>query len=333
MKRLINLTNFLGALLIISDSLFNFCVASELEYSELNVKCKQVCKTYSEVNLNRAICNRALNVQPRPGVYRACLNGLLIAFEHACIPTCMGESYPPNNAKHTTPGDSYNVCKSEWNRPRPNNQLPWCRRGYDVTFENVKKEIEKIAIDLREKADDILEEEESSTMMSQIVTEKRKENVNEKNEDLDGENESTNIPPQVVTNLEHNDEKESIEVNGNDEFNINTLEETIDENREVESSEIDEFITESETQEIQYEEEDGINFFDESDMKIIEEGSEAIQVDSKSEFVSTNLDKELPQSNQASLHYESNLRVVSSFARSKSLNSSIDSEIDQSREL
>jgi len=51
--------------------------------------------------------------------------------------TCTGEGYK----KSIEPGNSYNACKSEVNRPPPNNQLPWCRQGYDVTYREVTEAI------------------------------------------------------------------------------------------------------------------------------------------------------------------------------------------------
>ena len=113
------------------------------EEEVLNAQCKKLCKNYYDNELKTSICNEALNLMPRPGVYKACLNGLFVGFEHSCMPTCTGKSYEGGGKIEITPGDSYVACKSEWNRSRPNNQLPWCRKGYDATYDIVKKDMKE----------------------------------------------------------------------------------------------------------------------------------------------------------------------------------------------
>ena len=118
--------------------------AVSIDEESMNAQCKKLCKNYSDDKLTTSVCKPALNMMPRPGVYKACLNGLLVGFEHACMPTCTGKSYEGGGKKEAiTPGDSYVACKSEWNRSRPNHQLPWCRKGYDVTYETVKKDMKE----------------------------------------------------------------------------------------------------------------------------------------------------------------------------------------------
>uniref|UniRef100_A0A7S4K6S8 Uncharacterized protein n=2 Tax=Odontella aurita TaxID=265563 RepID=A0A7S4K6S8_9STRA len=103
-------------------------------------QCKKICKEFFENDLGTQLCQPALNIMPRPGVYKACINGRALGFEHACIPSCMGEK--------VVEADSFKACKSEGKRARPNHQLPWCRRGYDVTFDETKEKISNKAKEL-----------------------------------------------------------------------------------------------------------------------------------------------------------------------------------------
>lgn len=76
---------------------------------------------------------------PKPEVYNACLRGKTIGFEHACMSSCIEDT---NDARSKM--NSSNACKSMERKPLPNFQLPWCHRGYDKTFSNVKEIISDV---------------------------------------------------------------------------------------------------------------------------------------------------------------------------------------------
>ena len=123
------------------------------------------------------MCQAALHINPKPSVHKACTKGDLKGFNDVCLPACMGEPLK---------GNSYHACKAFWKAPRPNNQLPWCRRGYDQTYERVKGDIEKLAITLtRDRflgAEDVAVDEpndESLNVPKEVIIEKEEveENV------------------------------------------------------------------------------------------------------------------------------------------------------------
>lgn len=97
--------------------------------------------TKLKTELTHDVCVEASKNKAQPGVYKACKNGKLMGFEHACMPTCTGEEY---KGRDSVPGDSFNVCKSERNKPNPNNYLIWCRRGYDTTFNDAMNAVIEI---------------------------------------------------------------------------------------------------------------------------------------------------------------------------------------------
>ncbi len=103
-------------------------------------RCRQTCKDFLEDEFKKSnICQGAHNIKPKQAsVHKACMKGKFMGFEHVCMPTCMYEEYRGSEVK---PGNSYEACKTFWKRPRPNNELPWCRRGYDYAYEVVKNEI------------------------------------------------------------------------------------------------------------------------------------------------------------------------------------------------
>lgn len=72
---------------------------------------------------------------PKPSVYNACMKGKTLGLEHACMSSCAREF---NEKKFEV--SSYKACKSMMKKSIPNHQFPWCRRGYDNTF-NMAQEI------------------------------------------------------------------------------------------------------------------------------------------------------------------------------------------------
>jgi hypothetical protein len=115
----------------------NSTVALNFDYKE----CKQHCIDYEKTTLmNTTDCQGSLSfsVEAR----KACTKGTLKAFAHICFPSCMGE---PDTFRNDDAGNSYNSCKVFWKKP--NDELPWCRMGYDRTFIKVKHAMNKLRTD------------------------------------------------------------------------------------------------------------------------------------------------------------------------------------------
>ena len=107
-----------------------------------NAECRDICHKYKDEKIDVSnICQAAQNLQPKPAVEKSCKRGRLLGFEHACMSSCTRK---PNAARGIEAGNSYNSCKSEWNKPRPNYQLSWCRRGYDFMYREVQKDVYEI---------------------------------------------------------------------------------------------------------------------------------------------------------------------------------------------
>lgn len=104
-------------------------------------KCRQLCKDYLQGDFKISnVCQGAHNIEPAHSeIHKACLKGKFMGFEHACMPACMGEDYLGRQGAKL--GSSHEACKKYWKKPVPNNQLPWCRRGYDFAYDTVQKEI------------------------------------------------------------------------------------------------------------------------------------------------------------------------------------------------
>lgn len=93
-------------------------------------------------NGDLAVCQGARNINPMPTVHKACVKGHFMGFEQSCLPTCMEDE---DQLQYSKDGDevskSYVACKSFVKKPRPNHQLPWCRRGFDYAYEKTKTDI------------------------------------------------------------------------------------------------------------------------------------------------------------------------------------------------
>ena len=99
--------------------------------------CRALCKSYFETKLDMYLCRPALNLLPRPTIYKSCLEGRKLGFEKICQPACI-EMVSNNNKdvhKINVIPDSYTACK---NHKFKLERLEWCRRGYDITFEETK---------------------------------------------------------------------------------------------------------------------------------------------------------------------------------------------------
>jgi hypothetical protein len=107
------------------------------EYKE----CKQHCINYEKTALmNTTDCQGSLSFSLE--AKKACMKGVLMAFAHICFPSCLGE---PDNFRNDDSGSSYNSCRVFWKKP--NDELPWCRMGYDRTFVKVKDAMNKLRLD------------------------------------------------------------------------------------------------------------------------------------------------------------------------------------------
>lgn len=107
------------------------------EYKE----CKQHCINYEKTALmNTTDCQGSLSFSLE--AKKACMKGVLMAFAHICFPSCLGE---PDNFRNDDSGSSYNSCRVFWKKP--NDELPWCRMGYDRTFVKVKDAMNKLRVD------------------------------------------------------------------------------------------------------------------------------------------------------------------------------------------
>lgn len=132
-------TIFTKALVFSLSKLAAAALSPDQVQSKIYIKCKSICKEFLENTLDRKMCASALNIMPRPGVYNACVNGRVFGFEAACFPTCIGEG-----EKATKRADSFEACKREARKARPNQELSWCRSGYEAAFHEVKDAIGEV---------------------------------------------------------------------------------------------------------------------------------------------------------------------------------------------
>lgn len=107
----------------------------------MSMECVSICKDYRDSSYKSNVCQAALNIMPKPDVHNACIRGKMLGFEHSCMSSCM-------NAKDTGrySKNSQDACKSLAKKPLPNHQLPWCRRGYDSTYDKVQGMIDDILV-------------------------------------------------------------------------------------------------------------------------------------------------------------------------------------------
>ena len=77
---------------------------------ESTYKCRLVCSNL-KTNWRTDVCAGVAKIKAQHGVYKACNNGKLKGFEHACMPTCRGEKY---RGRNSASGNSFEECKSEW---------------------------------------------------------------------------------------------------------------------------------------------------------------------------------------------------------------------------
>lgn len=99
--------------------------------------CRRECQNYFDTELDKTFCQPALNLLPRPGVYTACMNGILYGFKASCLPTCLWTKEAQKDGQASVP-DSFHACKREAGKAHPNNEFSWCRSSYDVTFAKMK---------------------------------------------------------------------------------------------------------------------------------------------------------------------------------------------------
>jgi hypothetical protein len=117
-----------------------------------DAECRDICREYKDGKVEYSnVCQAAHNLKPKPAVEKSCRRGKLLGFEHACMSSCTGKPYA---AREIEAGNSYNSCKSEWNKPRPNHQLAWCRRGYDFMYREVQEYVHQILENLLPRASD-----------------------------------------------------------------------------------------------------------------------------------------------------------------------------------
>ena len=102
--------------------------------------CRKLCKIYFEKNLDMTLCRPALELLPRPTIYKSCVEGSRYGFEKVCHPACI--EIASKNDKDALNidvfPDSYTACKAQKSRLE---RFDWCRRGYDLTFEETKNTI------------------------------------------------------------------------------------------------------------------------------------------------------------------------------------------------
>ena len=123
---MVYITALILLLVFINDTTAN----SSTAYSE----CRLMCKNHLVSNFHSNVCQGAIKIMPKPSVYNACMKGKLLGFEHVCISSCAKEI-----DNHNFIGSSYEACKSMIKKPIPNHHFPWCRRGYDTTFNEAQE--------------------------------------------------------------------------------------------------------------------------------------------------------------------------------------------------
>jgi len=103
--------------------------------------CKKLCKIYFEEKLDMTLCRPALQLLPRnPTIYQSCVAGRKSGFEKVCHPACIEIVSKNDRDVHKIDvfPDSYSSCKAFKGRSE---RFDWCRRGYDLTFEEAKHTI------------------------------------------------------------------------------------------------------------------------------------------------------------------------------------------------
>ena len=116
---------------------------------------------------------------------------------------------------------SLETCKMYSNKPIPNHQFPWCRRGYDNTFEKVKEEINDILPSWNK------EEEEEGRILPSLNKEEEEEGhilpslnkEEEKHNDNDNDNDNKKNVHENVKDVELH----GVDDLDSDKFNVQTL--------------------------------------------------------------------------------------------------------------
>mmetsp|Transcript_1234 Transcript_1234/g.1780 ORF Transcript_1234/g.1780 Transcript_1234/m.1780 type:complete len:379 (-) Transcript_1234:122-1258(-) len=92
--------------------------------TEITNSCSKLCRNEFKNSLDASVCRPALNVSPKPKVYKACVAGTKAGFNDACISTCLGDIAHP---------DSYSLCKKKGFSMQSES---YCRSGYEQAFKS-----------------------------------------------------------------------------------------------------------------------------------------------------------------------------------------------------
>ena len=124
--------SFFILLFSIKSSQFSDAYSSGSNKGDIK-KCDELCKDYFDTKLDRRICQPALNIMPRPGVYNACIDGMIQGFRKSCVPACLKHG----ETKDVERPDSFTACQRKAKKAHPNHEFTWCRQSYEKTFEGI----------------------------------------------------------------------------------------------------------------------------------------------------------------------------------------------------
>jgi len=160
---------FLFSLFLALHLVISVFTEAEVSYDNKK-KCRVICKDYFETKLDKKMCQPTLNVMPRPGVYHACMSGIIKGFKDSCVQACLHEG---KNDK-IQPPDSFSACKNEAQNAHPNNQFAWCRNGYDASYYDIFIKMDKMKegeVDLASDSDAVMEKKNQDDQTLKVATE------------------------------------------------------------------------------------------------------------------------------------------------------------------
>lgn len=124
-------TDILTVLSVLSTRVLVGTANDSNRKEDLPARCKAICKDFFEHGLDKTFCRPALDLIPRPSIFQSCVMGRVAAFEHICMPTCMGHNIT------TVTYDSHAVCQVEEKKQNPMAHVSWCRKAYDATIPEI----------------------------------------------------------------------------------------------------------------------------------------------------------------------------------------------------
>ena len=176
-------------------------------------KCKLLCNDMSQSLPRVQMCQSALKSSPASASmnYHHCLKGRNLSLRKTCLPMCMNEEVTLT---------AFDACSKHYRR---RDELTWCRRGYDNTFESMAlllgaQDQESAAL-IHDESIDIATSIEEESLIEEFLT---IETVSIESEEVPMKNESVSLmlDHSVESFLSTFDDEEKTIVQASTTFNM-----------------------------------------------------------------------------------------------------------------